>query len=673
MAEPPTEATTAPYGTWRSPITAEHLAGDSIQFEGIATDKHGRIFVLESRPSEGGRHAIVELTGPACSKDVLPAEYNAMGTIHEYGGGSMAIHPEGGILFTSHPSNGVCHLLDPSSGKVDVVVAPDPAVRFGEFSVCPTATHAWILAVRETHLPENVKEREGVDGVENTVVAIHALTGNVSTILQGADFYEHPQFSPDGKRLCWTQWNHPDMPWSGTELYVAEWDSTAGAVLQRRLVSGKAGVESICQPRWGVDGTLFYVSDKSGYWQLYRFDGETSAHVSLAGLETAEFGSREPCLGNCTYIQLDDNTLVASATLNATSNLVSIDLATNGWTDLALPLVDIQKNALARISSSSFAVLGSTRTLPQACYRVDLHGEAEGKSATLSLLKATVHHLDLAASVLSQAQHITFPQIYGRRKHANGSAHAWFVPPKNTRYTAPPDTKPPLLVWMHGGPTYHVPPGLALSTQYWTSRGYAYVLVNHVGSTGYGRAYRDLLNGNWGAADIDDAASCVSYLAEEGLIDVRRVGIVGESAGGYAVMQALYLHPDVWTAGVALYGISSLAEFVEGTHKFESRYVESLVLGTREGRTEEEVAALFRERSALYHTEKIKAPLLLLQGDSDTIVPAWQTTRMAEAMQALGQDVEVTIFEGEGHGFVMDKTIKACLELQAAFWARTLL
>ncbi|CAK7212086.1 hypothetical protein SBRCBS47491_001353 [Sporothrix bragantina] len=655
--------TVAPYGTWDSHITAEHLAGDSIKYEGIQADKHGNVFVLESRPAEGGRNVIVKLAADdAPGRDVLPAGYSAMGEIHNYGGGSMAMHPNGdSIVFTTDPNNGV-YLLDPTTGKVDTVVAPNPTVRYGDFSVHPT-THDWILAVQEEHF-----EKE--EDVKNTVVAVHAATGKVSYLLQGSDFYEHPQFSPDGTRVCWTQWDHPHMPWAGTELYVANWDASTGTVLRenKRLVSGKAGIESICQPRWGIDGSLFYVNDKSGFWQLYRFNGEDSTHIALSGLEKAEFGSREPYLGNCTYVQLDENTLVASAILNATSNLVLIDLTTNEWTDLELPLVDIQKNAMARISASSFGVLGGTRTAPQACYRIDLND----KKATLKLLKPTVQ-LDLPESVLSQAQHITYPQIYGRGKSTNGSAHAWFVPPKNTLFQPLPNTKPPLLVWMHGGPTYHVPPGLALSTQYWTSRGYAYVLVNHVGSTGYGKEYRDLLNGYWGTADIDDAASCVAYLGAEGLVDTSRVGIVGESAGGYATLQALYLYPDVWAAGVALYGISSLAEFVEGTHKFESHYVDSLVLGGREGKSEKEVEAVFKERSALYHLQKIKAPLLLLQGDADTIVPAWQTTRMAETMQALGKDVEVTVFEGEGHGFHMDKTIKASLELQAAFWKRTLL
>ncbi|KAH8698606.1 putative dipeptidyl peptidase IV [Talaromyces proteolyticus] len=651
--------TVAPYGKWDSPITAEHLSSGSVHLEGIqANPSTGQLFVLESRPSEGGRYAIVELADTT-TRDVLPAEYNAEGTIHEYGGGSFAMHPNGRLLFTSHPDNGI-FLLDPASGDVETIVAPNVSVRFGNFHVHPT-TAEWILAIQESHS----KNSDGGAVVKNAIVAIRVNTAEVSVIAEGADFYQHPQFSPDGKRVCWTEWNHPDMPWSGTRLYVAQWET--GKLSGQILVSGEAGVESICQPRWGLDGTLFFVSDKTGYWQLYRFDGETPKLIHLNGLESAEFGSREPALGNCTYVQLDNKTIVASVNQNATSNLVLIDLETSSWKDLSLPIVDIQKNAMASISPTAFAVIGSTRTVPQALYRVDL---SDGVS--IKLLKPTTE-LDIPDTLISEARHITFPRLYGKKDDSkSANAYAWLVEPKNAAFKAPEGTKPPLLVWMHGGPTYHVPPGLALTTQYWTSRGYAYVLVNHVGSTGYGRAYRELLDGEWGAAEIADAASCVKYLASEGVIDSSRVGIVGESAGGYSVMQALYTYPDIWAAGISIYGISSLSEFAETTHKFESHYIDSLVLG-KGGKTKEEIETIYKSRSAVYHAEKIKGPLLLQQGDVDTIVPAWQATHMVEKMRELGKTVEIEIYPGEGHGFHMEKTIKASTESQTRFWIDNLL
>lgn len=319
---------------------------------------------------------------------------------------------------------------------------------------------------------------------------------------------------------------------------------------------------------------------------------------------------------------------------------------------------------MARLSPRAFVVIGSTRTEPQALYRVTLHGN----DASMKLLRPTVQ-LDIEHTLLSQARHISFPRKYS---DSTDLAYAWFVAPKNDGYTAPSGTKPPLLVWMHGGPTYHVPPGLSLATQYWTSRGYAYVLVNHVGSTGYGRKYCKLLDGNWGAADVADAASCVAFLVDQGLADPNKVGIVGESAGGYAVMQAMYMYPDLWAAGISLYGISSLAEFAETTHKFESHYIDSLVLGGGK-KSPEEINAIYRARSAVYHAAKIKAPLLLLQGDVDTIVPPWQTTRMEQVMRGLGKEVQGVIFEGEGHGFHMEKTIRTSTEVQARFWMEKML
>lgn len=224
-------------------------------------------------------------------RDVLPAEYNASGTIHEYGGGSYAMHPDGRLLFTNHPDNGI-FLLDPASGKVEPIIERDVSVRFGDFHVHPK-TAEWIIAVQESHK----KDFNGTTTVKNSIAAIHVATGKAFLVLEGADFYQHPQFSPDGKYVCWTQWNHPDMPWSGTSLYVAQWED--GKLQKHTLVSGKAGIESICQPRWGLGSTLFFISDKTGYWKLYRFDGKTPELIDIKGLDSAEFGSREPCLGKC--------------------------------------------------------------------------------------------------------------------------------------------------------------------------------------------------------------------------------------------------------------------------------------------------------------------------------------------------------------------------------------
>jgi dipeptidyl aminopeptidase/acylaminoacyl peptidase len=320
-----------------------------------------------------------------------------------------------------------------------------------------------------------------------------------------------------------------------------------------------------------------------------------------------------------------------------------MDLRTNTWEDLELPLVDIRKNALAPSSSTLFVVIGSTRITPQARYRVDIDPTHNAKP-TLNLLYTTTT-ASLLPSLISPATHIIFPRIHSISKELPTHAHAIFNPPHIPSYTGTPNSLPPLLLWMHGGPTTYVPPSLSLSVQYWTSRGFAYASLNHIGWTGCGRAYRSALNGRWGVADIADAASYVAYVAETKLINKGRVRIVGESAGGYAVLQALTTYPDLWAAGISLYGISDLSGFARITHKFESSYIVSLVLGFDGNNwSEERKEEVYRSRSAVYSADRVKAPLLLLQGDEDTIVPLGQAVQMRDVLREKGKSVMRWLF-----------------------------
>lgn len=318
---------------------------------------------------------------------------------------------------------------------------------------------------------------------------------------------------------------------------------------------------------------------------------------------------------------------------------------------------------MARISDTKLVVIGSTATAPDALYLIDVKHPSEPK-----VLESSAD-LGIPTSLYSKAEHISFPRVYGNNK--DGLGHALYLPPKNPEYEAPEGAVPPLVVHLHGGPTAHEAPGLSLRSQYWTSRGYAFADVNYAGSSGYGRAYRDRLNGQWGIADVADAASCVAHLVSTSRVDPSRVGITGGSAGGYGVLQALCVYPDIWAGGVSLYGISGLKAFTEDTHKFESHYLFALTFDV--GTSEEEKEKIYRERSPYYHADKIKAPVLLLQGSVDKVVPPSQTRDMERTIKEKGGDVEVVIFEGEGHGFRQGKNVKRAIEEEERWWVKTLL
>ncbi|RDW63957.1 putative dipeptidyl peptidase IV [Coleophoma crateriformis] len=649
--------TTAAFGSWKSPITTELLTAKSIGLSAVhAHASNGMVYYQEDRPAEAGRSTIVEYSPTQGAREVLPKEYSASSGIHEYGGGEFCVGADGDVVVVDGNSNAVLS-INPSSGVVRTVIEPNENLRWADFDVHPTDPK-WILAVKEDHVPEPV---------ENLLVAVNSETKETHVVARGADFYKYPRFSLDGKRICWVQWNHPDMPWTGTELYVADWHD--GKIGEKQYVDGKAIQVAVDEPSWGRDGTLFYVSDATGYGQLYRLDpgAQSARHIQLKGLEDVEFSGRNPALGSRTFLSLSASTLVAAYTRNATNFMISIDLATETWKDLGLPLIAVRKSALARVSDTRFAVIGGTAKAPVALYEVDL-----ADPSSLKIIKSSMD-IALSDAYFSEAQHISFPRVYGNDK--TGTSHCLFTPPKNPEFEGLPGTLPPLIVSLHGGPTSHVAPGLALEIQYWTSRGYAWVDINYTGSSGYGRAYRDALNGKWGVADTDDSASCVSHLISAWLVDGSRIGIRGGSAGGYGVLQALCIYPDLWAGGVSEYGVSDVAALARDTHKFESHYLFKLLFenGTA-GISEEEIERVYRERSPLYHADQITAPVLLLQGTADKVVPPNQTLAMEKIIKERGGDVDVKVvmFEGEGHGFTKAENVKQAIEEEEKWWTKTL-
>jgi dipeptidyl aminopeptidase/acylaminoacyl peptidase len=383
--------------------------------------------------------------------------------------------------------------------------------------------------------------------VENKVVVIDGKAKEARVAIQGADFYSHPKFSPDGKRVSWVQWMHPDMPWTSSELYVAEWKD--GAVGERRKIAGKPREECVVQPKWLFDGSLMFVSDKTGFWQVYRLDIETGKveHLIIEGFEDADLGAREYILGlyvaghllggptlrfhSSINIPLNESELIITYTKEATNGVILYNLPKKTTTELPLGLVHIFGAAISKVSDTQFAIIGGEKTSPEGLYLVDI-----AKPSEKQLLKSC-SGVEISPSYLSPAQTITFPRTHGNDLPSN--SHAIFIPPKNDDFSAPEGALPPLIISIHGGPSSHANPALTLAAQYFTSRGYAYCYVNYAGSMGYGRKYRESLNYYWGIKDCEDAVSCLEYLSKRKMIDGTKVGITGGSAGGYTVLNGM--------------------------------------------------------------------------------------------------------------------------------------
>ena len=368
---------------------------------------------------------------------------------------------------------------------------------------------------------------------------------------------------------------------------------------------------------------------------------------------------------SCTYVSLTGDKVAAIHTKNGAENLIIAGLESETYTDLGLQIVSpaFYGSTIRRVSDTAFVVIGSTPKEPPALYHVDFQ-----ESIKTTLLKGSAD-VDIPLDFYSTAEHISFPIVHGDER--DGQSHALYLPPNNPNYHAPPSSLPPLVISLHGGPTSHVSPGLSLSLQYFTTRGYAVASVNYAGSSGYGRAYQERLDAKWGIIDIDDIASCVSYLAKTGKVDPTRVGVTGGSAGGYGTLQALCVYPDIWAAGVSLYGIADMKTMTETTHKFESHYLDGLLF--RKDASEADKAKVLKERSPLFHASKIKAPVLLLQGTEDKVVPPDQASDMERIIRENGGDVKLVMMEGEGHGFRMSENIKKATLYEEEWWAKTLL
>ena len=615
---------TAPFGSWRSPITAELVARAGTRLSEPLLGPDGSAWWLEGRPAEGGRTVLVRARPGQALEDVTPEGFYVRTRVHEYGGGSWLLHGE--TVFFSSFGDQRLYRQDP--GQAPRPITPDGDLRYADGRATPDGRQ--IVCVRESHA--------GGEAV-NEIVAIPADGSREPAVLAGGrDFYSFPRISPDGQRLAFTCWDHPNMPWDGTELWVAALDgSDAGPV-----AGGPA--ESIWQPEWSPAGELHYVSDRTGWWNLYR-DGE-----ALTG-EEAELGYPQWLFGGATYAFLADGGIACVRCDRGEERLCLLAPGSAGPEDLGLPFTSFEFPSLRSHGNKLVFIAGSPERESEIV-SLELPG-----GEPVRLRPAGEPPVDRAYA--SRPRAIEFPTEGGR------TAHAFYYPPANPDFEGPEGELPPLIVEIHGGPTSHRCPELRRPVLFWTSRGFGVVDVNYGGSTGFGREYRERLRGQWGIVDTGDCIAAARHLAGAGEVDGERLLIHGGSAGGYTTLCALVFH-DRFAAGASYYGVADAETLAKDTHKFESRYLDGLI------GPYPEAAAVYRERSPIHFADRLRSPVILFQGLEDEVVPPSQAEQMVAALRANGVAHAYLAFEGEQHGFRRSETIVRCLEAELFFYGRML-
>jgi len=619
----------APYGSWKSPITSDLIASGAVRLLEIALDGDD-VYWLESRPVEGGRYVIVRRTADGHTVDVTPAPFNGRTRVHEYGGAPFAVR-NGTVYFSNFVDQ---RLYRQEVGAQPQPLTPEQDLRYADGVI--DHRRGRMICVREDHTVE------GSEAV-NTLVSLDLKGGGGGQVLvSGNDFYSSPRLHPDGSRLAWLTWNHPNMPWDGTELWVAEFRAD-GSLAQAERVAGGVD-ESIFQPEWSPDGILHFVSERTGWWNLCRWrDGRVEPLCEMA----AEFGKPQWVFGMSTYAFESSERIICAYTVQGRWHLASLNTRAGKLEPINTPYTEVYG---LRAQPGHAVFLAGSPTEPASVVHLDL------QSGQLEVLRRS-SDITVAAGYVSIPEAVEFPTEGGL------TAHAFFYAPKNCDYVALSSDLPPLLVISHGGPTGSASSVLSWDIQYWASRGFAVVDVNYGGSTGYGRPYRQRLNGQWGVVDVDDCVNAARYLAQRDNVDGDRLAIRGGSAGGYTTLSALAFR-DVFKAGASYFGVSDLEALTQDTHKFESRYLDRLVGPYPERRD------LYQQRSPIHHTDRLSCPMILFQGLEDKVVPPNQAELMVEAVRAKGLPVAYVPFEGEQHGFRRAENIKRALDTELYFYSR---
>jgi dipeptidyl aminopeptidase/acylaminoacyl peptidase len=627
----------APFGSWASPLSAEALAAAGVNF-GDLRSVNGRLYWTENVPSAGGGISVFSLR-EGIAAPVTPQGVNVRSRVHEYGGAPFVVVGDtvyySGLsdqrLYALKIGGAPMPLTPPDYRYADCISLTDKANSLTAAAPSSTA----LICVREDHTdPKNVR---------NTLVRLPLPAGGAGEVIfQGTDFVSYPRLSPDGRKLAFITWNHPNMPWDGTELKVAE--LTARGLKTPVVVAGGAA-ESVLEPQWDGDGTLYFISDRSGFWNLYA---HRAGGVHAVWPRAAEFASPLWSFGQSNYVLLGDGRAVACFSERGIDRLAVVDLKLGTARELDLPFVEFSH--LTRIDGQHVAVIAGASKSPLSIVSIDI------ASANVTALH-TAGQSPLSPEAVSVAAPIDFPSARGR------TAHAFYYPPTNPRFRGSPGTLPPLLALVHGGPTGQASPALRSGVQFWTSRGFAVVDVNYGGSSGYGRAYRQELNGNWGVVDAEDVIAAVQYLIESKRADPQRTAISGGSAGGYTVLVALSTS-DVFRAGADRFGISDMTALARDTHKFESRYLDSLIGPLPQAQS------IYDSRSPLNHLDGFKVPVIVLQGADDPVVPPNQSERIVEALRARHVPVAYVLYPGESHGFRKPETIIHSLQAELSFFGQ---
>jgi len=653
----------APYGTWESPIDAALLAGASTKLT-VAQPVGEELWWTVSKPDEKGRNTLI------CRKDnenkeVLPDPFNVRTRVHEYGGAPWWVS-NSKVFFSNDTDNRIYSIS--SEQEAEPLTPEQPSWRFADGHSHPSQN--FFVCVRE--------DLNAEPEPKNEIVSID-LQGNIDVLVSGPDFVSNPRISPDGQRLSWIQWNHPHMPWQESSVLVANLD--ANGLVTSSVIEIAGDKDQAPQgANWLNSGELVYSNDVNGYWNLYKWNPQTNETEQLTQLKDSEIGYPPWVFGLQRWTEISDGRIVAVKTKNAADELVMLNSA-GALLEIESKFCDIQQISSDNASKKVYVVGNSkTESVSLAMLEIPHHPQAgvgddvgvsgvgddvgvsgvgddvgmqDGVGAVTDLKKS-----DTDGSLVSSFSEPEFIEF-----ESNGrKSYGYFYEPKSENFIAEADILPPLIVMGHGGPTAHSSPKLNLKVQYWTSRGFAVVEINYGGSSGFGRAYRNLLNNQWGIVDVQDCIAAVEYLVESNKVDRSKIAIRGGSAGGFTVLTSL-IKSDIFSAGCSLYGVSDLEALAQDTHKFESRYLDGLI-----GKYPEDIE-IYKQRSPINNIENLNAPVLFLQGSEDKVVPPSQSKVMYEALREKGVEAGYVEFEGEQHGFRNPKIIVKSLELELWFYS----